>query len=46
MTKTQIKALTLRLNVQIEELKTCKTDAQVKCIQGAIRETRRQLAGK
>jgi hypothetical protein len=46
MTKTQIKSLTYRLNVQIEELKTCTTDAQIKCVQGAIRETRRQLAGK
>jgi hypothetical protein len=46
MTKTQIKSLTYRLNAQIEELKTCKTDAQVKCVQGAIKETRRQLAGK
>lgn len=40
----QINSLRARLAVQTAELATCTTAAMVLCVQGAIDDTRRQLA--
>lgn len=43
-TKSAAKSLKLRLLVQLEELTTCTTLAQVRCVEESIADTRRQLA--
>lgn len=43
-TKSAAKSLKLRLLAQLEELTTCRTAAQVRCVEESIADTRRQLA--
>jgi hypothetical protein len=41
--RTAIKSLTLRLTAQYDELATCKTTAEFRCVWQAICDTTRQL---
>lgn len=43
-TKSLVKSLKLRLLAQLEELTTCTTLAQVRCVEESIADTRRQIA--